>query len=193
MRIPKIKLKEDDILPVSVAILAGSQVVQVLALLILTFSLYVLAKQPQPTLVQRNDGTAFVAEPQPQNYREPEVIRQFVKDWTTLQFTWSGKLPSTSGKATIKDEGILVNTSFAIGEKQGSYDAKTFFENSDTKVPTVAYQSAFLLPDFERQPFLQLLAKDWIPKDYFSSNPTTTVLNFDFVGEPQLIDRERGI
>lgn len=212
LKLPKFKFKEEDILPLSVAVLTGIQVIQALALFLLAISFYGLTKQAQPTLVQRNDGTAFAAEPKPANYRKPEVIRQFVKDWASLQFTWSGKLPSSKGEGTIKDEGITVGGSSVFawkGKKNSSSEkesgrssglgnpsvlAPSFLGQQKAKVPTLAWQAALLLPEFEQLPFLQILAKDWVPKDYFTAtNPTTTVLNFDYIGEPQLIDRERGI
>ncbi len=218
LKTPKIKLKEEDILPISVAVLSGIQVVQVLVLFLLASSFYTLARQPARTLIQRQDGTAFAAEPQQSNYREAKVVRQFVKDWVTLQFTWSGKLADPQGEGTIKDEGIFVDTpsEASTGKRQiesQSSDsanpsvsvkrdnskqlpglARSFLGGRDSRVPTIAWQAAFLLPDYERHPFLQLLAKDWVPRNYFSSSDaTTTVVNFDYLSDPQLIDKKQGI
>lgn len=217
LKLPKIKLKEDDILPISVAVLAGMQVVQVLVLFLLTSSFYTLASQPARTLIQRQDGTAFAAEQRQSNYREASVVRQFVKDWATLQFTWSGKLPGPDGEGTIEDTGISVDTitQERTGDRNRETDsdsanpsasvrrnslnkisglANPFLGGRDSKVPTIAWQAAILLPDLDRPPFLQVLAKEWVPNDYFSnSNPTTTVFNIDYLGDPQLIDKKQGI
>lgn len=209
LKLPRIKLNETDIIPLSIAILVGIQVVQGLAIFFFASSYYNLAKQPNRTLVQRDDGTAFAAESKQYNHREAEVVRQFVKDWATLTFTWSGKLPSPNGEGTIQDKGIVVNDSLnrenkeEAGYAEESSDRAYKFKNPanhspflgkrEARVPTIAWQTSFLLLDYERTPFLHLLAADWIPTDYFSKNPTTTVFNIDYLGEPELIDKKRGI
>lgn len=210
LKLPKIKLNETDILPLSVAALVGVQVVQGVALFLFASSYYNLAKQPNRTLVQRDDGTAFAAESKQYNYREAKVVRQFVKDWASLTFTWSGKLPAPDDEGTIQDRGIPVSDSSNSPERNtnsaskqstegASYlknlptEASPFLNNRDARVPTISWQAAFLLPDYDRTPFLQLLARDWVPKDHFSRNPTTTVFNIDYLGVPQLIDLKRGI
>lgn len=205
LKLPRIKLNETDILPLSVAALAGVQIIQGVAIFLFASSYYSLAKQPNRTLVQRDDGTAFAAESKQYNHREAKVVRQFVKDWATLTFTWSGKLPSADDEGTIQDQGIVVSDSFAkedadyteqssdrASEFKNPTAASPFLGKREAKVPTIAWQAAFLLPDYGRTPFLQLLAENWVPADYFSKNPTTTVINFDYLGEPQLVDKKRG-
>ncbi len=166
-----IKLDGSDILPIAVAVMTVTQLLQFCAVVGLSGSYKRLAEEPGITLVQQTDGGAFIARSEARNHREPEVVRELVKTWVTFTFNWKGTLPSPDGKTQVRDPGIPV---------------------ADGRVPTVAWQASFLLPDATREPFLNRLAKDWVPTGLFSGS-TNTVLTIEELSEPELVDQEAGL
>lgn len=174
MKFPRIKLDERDILSISFFIIAFAWLAQVGVSYLFSRSCSTLANGPSATLVQRPDGTAFVAEPKPPDYRDPAVVRNYVENWVTILFTWTGKLATAPGKEPILDRGVPI----ADGQK----------------VPTNAANAALALPSSMRESFLEtLITEGWIPEDYFSGEPTTTALEVEELGQPILVDPQRQI
>ena len=117
--------------------------------------------------MQLPDGSSFVGEPKPANYRHPKTVKQFVEDWVVTAFTLTGTLGD--GEDALPDRGIPVP---GVGN-----------------VPTNAVAASFGYIDSRRQDFLKNYVEEgWIPEDYFSADPTTTTIHLDQVSEPILID-----
>lgn len=172
-KFPQIKLDERDILAISFAAIAIAWFAQVGVSYWFSRSCNQLATGSR-TFVQEIGGNAFVAEPKHPDYRDPAVVKNFVKNWVTILFTWSGQLAGASGKEPIRDPGVPLA--------------------SGKKVPTNAANAAFAMTASRREQFLEsILAEGWIPEDYFSGDPTTTVLEIDELGEPLLVDPDRQI
>lgn len=110
-RLKRSPLDESDILPLAFVGLAIGEVILAFGLIWVGHSVSQLSNKAAPTLVQKVDGQAFAVRAADHDYREPEVIRQLVHEWTTFTYTWSGKLPASSGSKegnnqAAKDEGI---------------------------------------------------------------------------------------
>lgn len=173
-RLKRSPLDESDILPIAFVGLAVGEVILAFGLVWIGHSLSQISNKAAPTLVQKVDGQAFAVRAADHNYREPEVIRQLVHEWTTFTYTWSGKLPNSSASKeganqSVKDEGIRVQNG---------------------RVPTVAWQASFLLASDAksnfREAFLQELTK--VPgEEGVFSGATKTVLVVQHVSEPQLL------
>lgn len=174
MKLPQIKLDERDILAISFFAIALAWLAQVGVSYLFSRSCSLLANGERATLVQRLDGTAFVAEPKHPDYRDPAVVRNYVENWVTVLFTWTGQLASAPGKKPILDRGVPIS--------------------DGQKVPTNAANAVLALRASIRENFLEnFISEGWIPQDYFSSEPTTTVLEIEELGQPILVDPQRQI
>lgn len=168
----RIKLDERDYLTICFLV----QTVLWLATVPFVVGLFFLYRQlvtgPNNTFVQLPDGSSFVGEPKPANYRHPQTVKQFVEDWVTTAFTLTGTLGD--GEDALPDKGIPVP---GVGT-----------------VPTNAVNASFGYVDSGRQAFLKnYMQEGWVPEDYFSAEPTTTTVYLDEVSEPMLIDPDRQI
>ena len=168
----EIKLGERDILALSFAGLTLVFLVQVAASYLSARSCSHLAKGADAVLVQQPDGTSFLANPKPPNYRDPMVVRNYVHKWVTHTFSLPGSL-ATSGDKKVIDSGVFMGRE---------------------KVPVNVVSGSFALTAKKRSKFVQAFANEgWIPEDYFSSSPTTKLLEIDELGQPQLIDKKEQI
>jgi hypothetical protein len=141
----RLRIDSSDILPMAFAGLSIATIILSAGTLWLGFSFSKLAKQKPPTLVQQVDGKAFTVRPSAYTYREPEVIRRTISDWSVMTFTW-GKPPGTD-KADI-DPGKVVSA-------------------KQERIPQTAWEASFLLaPDF-RDTFIQQLATEIVPQEVF--------------------------
>lgn len=179
-RLQRLPMDESDILPLAFVGLAIGEGVLALGLVWLGNSVAQLAKKPAPTLVQQVNGQAFTVRTAAEDYREPAVIRQLVHEWVAFTYTWSGKLPNASNAKTTQtaqtsastltpDEGVRV--------KRG-------------RVPTVAWQAAFLLASDAKSNFREAFLAELtqVPGiDGVFSGSTRTVLVVQHVSEPQLL------
>lgn len=181
-RIKRIKLDSSDVLPIAVAALAAGYFVNCLMIAGLARSYSRLANDGV-TLVQQPDGNAFAARPRPRNYREPEVVRQTVKDWLILTYNCSGTLVGPDGKSLVADKGIGVDGGLVV--------------------PSAVFEASSLLTDDNnfRISFLKHFAAEKVPKGFFNKTGTPPFdsdakLVFaiqDLSDTPQLIDPIKGI
>lgn len=173
----RFKLDSSDILPISLAVAVGIICLQTLLIAGLFQSYaYVVSSRLKVTLVQQADGNTIAALPKDANFRNPAVVKKFVQDWVTSTYTWNGKLPAADGKTFIRDLGILIGKS-----------------SNHVRVPTAAWLQSFLLPDDMRRSFLEAIAKEWVPANFFSYGDVQTRLNIDYLSDPLLVDPARGI
>ena len=173
----KVKVDSSDILPISLAAALGIILLEslVIAGLFQSYS-YVISSRLKATLVQQTDGNTINALPKEAEFRNPVVVKKFVQDWVISMYTWSGKLPSADGKSSVRDLGI------PVGEA-----------SNYVRVPTQAWLQSFLLPDDQRRPFLEALAKDWVPTNFFSYGNVQTRLNIDYISDPLVVDPVKGL
>jgi hypothetical protein len=154
----RFKIDSTDILPLAFAGLSIATTILSIGTIWLGFSFSKLAAQKPPTLVQQVDGKAFTVRPTAYTYREPEVLRRTVSDWAVMTFTW-GKPPG-SDKAQV-DEGKVVS-----GRQE--------------RIPSTAWEAAFLLaPDF-RDTFLQRLATEIVPQEVFQGRVAAVLVPQNF-------------
>ena len=156
------KLDSSDILPLAFAGLSAGVFVLAIVVFWLAVSYSKLATQKPPTLVQQVDGRAFTVRSADHYYREPEVMRRLVSNWTTLTFTW-GKPPGNEAKP---DKGIEVT---------GGH-----------RIPANAWEASFALSPNFRDIFLQKLAADVVPDGVFDGK-VSAVLVPQTVSLPQTI------
>lgn len=68
------------------------------------------------TFVQLVDGQALVAREQDELYRQPEVIKNTVRQWLSLTFDWSGVIPGTNepdrGHVVSNNKRVTTNAYF---------------------------------------------------------------------------------
>ena len=88
-----------------------------------------LLNRPAPSLVQLVDGRVLQTSPAERDYRTPEVLDKFVRDWIGLTYNWTGRLPEGSADPGVK-----------IGRSE--------------KVPTSTWVSSFALSESFRAAFL---------------------------------------
>lgn len=134
-------------------------------LLLSTVAMIRLATRPLPTLVQTPSGETISARVGPHYHREPEVIKDFVRDVSQLLFTWSGvmKTPNQEGKLVQKlDPGVVVG--------------------NGKRITTPAYEGSFALASGFREAFQAEIAQ-LIPPDVWQ---TRSQVHIEFVrtGEP---------
>ncbi len=149
----RFKIDSSDILPLAFAGLSITTVIVGVSTIWLGVSFSKLSAQKPPTLVQQVDGQAFTVRPMAAQYREPEVIRRTVSDWAVMTFTW-GKPPGSENTQT--DAGKVVG--------------------KQARIPTTAWEAAFLLaPDF-RDTFMQQLATEIVPQEIFQGKVAAVLI-----------------
>lgn len=119
-----------------------------------------LSQQPI-TNVQLADGTAILVQQKPGNYRDPNLIKEFTKQWISLMFSWNGKLPGSDQP----DPGL----------KAGK----------DHKVPVNSWGASLMMEPTFGQTFLEELA-DLIPDKVFSGS-LQSAANVRYISEPKPI------
>ncbi len=173
LKLPKITLTlgEKDVLALSFAGLTFVFIILGAASFISANSCARLARGEKATLVQIEDGTAFIASPKPPNFRSPKVVQNYVRNWVKHTFSLSGDL-SVSGE-TVSDFGLTVE---------------------GKRIPTNIISGAYALPANKRKDFIEAYMKEgWIPEDYFSSERTIQEVELERLGEAQIIDEEKQI
>ncbi|MGH2412545.1 MAG: hypothetical protein ACRDEA_02385 [Microcystaceae cyanobacterium] len=136
--------------------------------------LWRIALRPVPTLVQTLSGEAMQVVPAGSLYRDPELLKSFTTNMTSLLFSWSGTVQATDEKGNAidqKDPGVIVSSD----GKQGK-----------DKVPTSVWSASFALSEDLRLPFLQGLAQ-LIPEGIWSNSGNTAV-KFRSLGEPEQLE-----
>lgn len=167
-----LKLGERDILALSFAGLTITFVILAFGSFLSARSCSSLAKGANATLVQQPDGTAFIANPKPPNYRDPLMVRRYVFDWVVYTFTLSGELDILGKK--IADRGIVVE---------------------DSRIPINVISGSYGWAANKRKEFVEAYIQEGlVPEDYFSSSGgSTSVAEIDFLGQAELIDEEKQI
>jgi len=137
--------KTEYILPLCFLSLTGITLGNFLLLFFLSFRVNQLAKQ-KVTFVQLSNGNSVAAIQQDGLYRQPEIIKNVVRNWATLTFNWDGKIFGTNE----------IDQGYDIGNNQ--------------KVTTNAYFASFLIQPGDkgfRQAALQLISA-LTPYDVYS-------------------------
>lgn len=170
----KVKLGEKDILSLSFAGLALCFTILTTASFLSARSCSRLAQRAtSATLVQQLDGTAFIANPKPANYRDPKVVRNFVGQWVAHTFSLSGKLEISPNKK-IPERGIIIE---------------------GKRIPTNVISGSYAWAANKRKEFIEAyMAEGLVPETYFSENNSTTQeVEIDSLGQAQLIEEEKQI
>ena len=126
------KIGGDNLLPLSMMIMACSTMLLALGFLWQGGKLARLANNEHPTLVQSSAGKSFIALPQAYDYRSPQLLQSTAKDWVMLMFSWGET---------------------ASNVVPGSIDLT---EHESGKIPLSAYKAAMLLSDDFRDSFLSM-------------------------------------
>ncbi|MBE9229405.1 hypothetical protein IQ264_28780 [Phormidium sp. LEGE 05292] len=90
----KIILDSKDILPLCFVGLTAFSCLSFLLILFVGFKVNQLAAR-KTTFVQMIDGKTVLVSEQDYLYRQPEVIREVVRQWVDLTFNWDGVIPGT--------------------------------------------------------------------------------------------------
>ncbi|MEN8445838.1 MAG: hypothetical protein ABG776_12580 [Cyanobacteria bacterium J06555_13] len=124
------KIGGDNLLPLSMLIMAVSTAVLAMGFLWQGTKLAKLANNKHPTLVQSSSGEAFVAQPQNYDYRSPKLLQKVARDWAILTFSWG----ETASSAV-----------------PGSVDLT---KHESGQIPLSVYKASMLLSDDFRDSFL---------------------------------------
>jgi hypothetical protein len=117
-----------------------------------------LERRNSPTLVQLSNGNSVAAKQMPAEYRSPEVVTAFVKEWLPLAFNWDNK---AAGGGT--DEGQQVE---------------------GKPVPSDVWVSTFALSEPLRAGWLKTLVTDFELSAYMKDG-YSRVLVIDMMGTPK--------
>ncbi|MEO0770587.1 MAG: hypothetical protein AAFY72_14375 [Cyanobacteria bacterium J06649_4] len=126
------KVGGDNLLPLSMMIMACSTLLLALGFLWQGGKLASIANNEHPTLVQTSTGKAFIALPKAYDYRSPQLLQNTAKDWAMLTFSWGET---------------------ASNVVSGSVDLT---EHESGKIPLSAYKASMLLSDDFRDSFLSI-------------------------------------
>ena len=112
---PSLLLDSKDILPLCFIGLTIFSLCSFLFILFLSFRVNQLAAR-KTTFVQLVNGHALVMSEQDYLYRQPEVIKNTVRQWADLTFNWDGVIPGTKeldkGRDIGKGKRITTNAYF---------------------------------------------------------------------------------
>ncbi|RUT03800.1 hypothetical protein DSM106972_047140 [Dulcicalothrix desertica PCC 7102] len=112
---PSILLDSKDILPLCFIGLTVFSLLSFFFVLFLSFRVNQLAAR-KTTFVQLVNGHALVMSEQDYLYRQPEVIKNTVRQWAELTFNWDGIIPGTKeldkGRDVGKGKRITTNAYF---------------------------------------------------------------------------------
>ncbi len=111
----KILLESKDILPLCFVGLTAFTVLSFLFLLFLGFKVNQLAER-KTTFVQLVNGQTLIVTEQDYLYRNPEVVKNTVRQWANLTFNWDGVIPGTKeldrGRNVGKGKRVTTNAYF---------------------------------------------------------------------------------
>ena len=124
------KIGGDNLLPLSMMIMACSTLLLALGFLWQGGKLARIANSEHPTLVQSAAGKSFIALPQTYDYRSPQLLQNTAESWAMLMFSWGETASSVI---------------------PGSLDLT---EHESGKIPLSAYKASMLLSDDFRDTFL---------------------------------------
>lgn len=121
---------DENLLPVSMLVMAGSVLLLALGFLWQAGQLAKIAHQKQPTLVQSVEGKAFVAQPRQYDYRDAVLLQNTARDWLMLMFSWGETASNVPGSMDLT-------------------------EHESGQIPLSAYKASMLLSDDFRDQFLE--------------------------------------
>ena len=130
------KIGGDNLLPLSMMIMACSTMLLALGFLWQGGKLARIANNEHPTLVQSAAGKSFIALPQTYDYRSPQLLQNTARDWAMLTFSWGETASSVVA---------------------GSVDLT---DHESGKIPLSAYKASMLLSDDFRDLFLSTYTAD---------------------------------
>ena len=130
------KIGGDNLLPLSMMIMACSTMLLALGFLWQGGKLARIANNAHPTLVQSAAGQSFIALPKAYDYRSPQLLQNTARDWAMLTFSWGET---------------------ASGVVAGSIDLT---DHESGKIPLSAYKASMLLSDDFRDTFLSSYTAD---------------------------------
>jgi hypothetical protein len=151
-----------NFLPLFVLISVSLQFVLVLLVLFQGVQLTRLENKPPPSLVQMVNGKVLKTAAADPEYRSPTVLTRMVKQWATMTFNWSGRLPSGES-----DPGVEID--------------------DDLKIPTSAWAASFMLSEDFRVGFLKTLA-EYTSEGIFKHNKKTVLQFQPPLLEPEQIE-----
>lgn len=112
----RIFLESKDILPLCFVGLTAFTSLTFLFTLFVSFKVSQLAAR-KTTFVQMVNGQTMVVSEQDYLYRQPEVVKEVVRQWADLTFNWDGVIPGTKeldkGRDIGKGKRVTTNTYFA--------------------------------------------------------------------------------
>jgi hypothetical protein len=152
--------------PLFALISLGLSLLTFIGMGVLTIGVWQLATRPLPQLVQLEDGESMSVRPASSDYREPELIKDYVGQMFQLFFTWSNIMQVEEN-----------------GEKTQKTDIGQVIEGN--LVPTPAFEAGFSLDESFRSSFLKNLA-DLIPEGVWTGR-TQAFLKIDYLSEPEEI------
>jgi hypothetical protein len=97
------------------------------------------------TNVQLADGTAILVQQKPSHYRDPNLIKEFTKQWVSLMFSWNSKLPGSDqpdpGVKTANNKKVPV-TSWGASLMMDSTFAQGFLEELTHLIPDKVFSGS---------------------------------------------------
>jgi len=117
----------------------------------------------RPTFVQLTNGQAIYVAERERNYRNPEMIRNTVKQWLFLTFNWEGVIPGTQ----TLDQGIAV-----VGTSR--------------KVPFSTSIASYLVEPAFAQAMLKQIAEQIVPDELFAGN-ARQLMTISYLSDPRQI------
>lgn len=166
----RLTLEKKDILPTAFCVLAALTLLNTLAMFSLASSFAAFKENSKRTLIQKQDGETFLAEVADAEYRTPEAVKIFVKEWVKSQFHYAGIVTTLEGDQK-RDEGIPIG---------------------DHLLPTTAVNAVYALESTLRLEFINNLAQKWVPTQYFGGQePEVTNVEVKEVGTPIMNEEGR--
>ena len=144
---------------ISLMLLAGCQVLNVLIILVLLFNNGSLARK-QRVYVQTLDGTSEPAIQVDPLHREPEILKMTAQSFLQYFFEWSKQLPNGD-----TDDGI---------------------EAYGATIPSKVYIGSYLLEPGLRPELIKAMANDVIPDEVLNGSLESTIIIHQ-ISEPQQI------
>lgn len=164
----KLERQTPNVLPIIVILNLGLTVLVILLLFFQGATLFSLAKQPEPALVQMVNGKSIVAQSVDWNLRTETVIHNFIEEILPLLRWESNKLPKEFAEY---GENKLVKVPLL----------------RDINVSRINYAASFALSDGFMKAYLQSLPE--LYKQHDQQNIKEVVLQISSLGAPQEIKK----
>lgn len=161
-------LGSKKLLPLFIIGTAFAQGGVLLFMILNSFQLQALSNRSVLSVVQLQDGKSILAETVDPNERSLESIRDFVRSFFSLMFTWNTELVALSDVPEVHQGGISLD--------------------SGKKVTAASLEASFILAEDFRKSFLEAISL-LTPQEIFSGDVSSqSVLVFRDVSEPTVIE-----